>query len=494
MSILAAVLFNEFIGEYIMTTESTSQPTGAADNLKMTRRVYTLIGMLVMIAFMAAGIVFYFNRHVKKDHEVFLGTISKLRLNLTKAHLLHDEVIHNGKNSDGYKDIRQLLKDAEIQLAIFTNAQQQTKWFNAQFDNEEIDNEIKVIKMYLEDFRSRAEEVIKYAQTVKYDPTIYKAHDKQFRSFVTSINHVEENCMAAMGAEMTGFQYVQRGMVALCSVFTLVVGVLVMKYVKLQKTAELQQRELIEKLAMVNDDLESIVRISSHDLRSPLVNIQGFANELAADCKELTEIISHVEIPAEKQKIVMTALNDHIPEELNFICKSASKMDVVLEGLTRLSRLGKEKLDIEPLDMNKLIFDIIDTMQYKLNSEEIDLVIKELPPCLGDATQITQMFTNLLDNAVKYLDPDRPGHIKISGKTDKGKATYCVADNGSGISEKNRHKIFEAFSRFRPEDDNNGEGLGLSIVSRIVERNNGKIHVESKEGLGSSFYIELPMC
>ena len=477
-----------------MTTESTSQPTNAADNIKMTRRVYILTGMLVMMAFMAAGIVFYFNRHVKRDHEVFLGSISKLRVNLTKAHLLHDELIHDGKNINGYDNIHLLLKEAETQLAIFTKGQQETKWFNSQFNNEDIEKEIKVIKAYLENFRSRTEKEIQYAQTVEYDLPVHQTPDKQFRDFVTNVNQVEEKCMAAMNAEMTGFQYVQRGMVALCSVFTLVVGVLVMKYAKLQKTVAKQQHELIEKLAMVNDDLESIVRISSHDLRSPLVNIQGFANELAADCKELTEIISHVEIPAEKQKIVMAALNDHIPEELNFICKSASKMDVVLEGLTRLSRLGKEKLDIEPLDMNKLIFDIIDTMQYRLNSEEIDLVIKELPPCLGDETQITQLFTNLLDNAVKYLDPDRPGHIKISGKTDKGKTTYCIADNGSGISERNRHKIFEAFSRLRPEDDNNGEGLGISIVSRIIERNNGKVHVESQEGLGSSFYVELPMC
>jgi signal transduction histidine kinase len=477
-----------------MTTESNSQPTGVSDNMKLTRRVYILTGMLVMVAFMAAGTVFYFNRHVKKDHEVFLGTISKLRLDLTKAHILHDELLHDGKDIDGYDNIWLLIKDAKTQLAIFTKGQQEIEWFNASFDNEEIKTRIEEIKLYLDDLKSRTEEEIKYVQTTGYDPTVLKKHDKQFRSMVTSVDHVEEKCMAAMRAEMTGFQYVQRGMVALCSVFTLVVGVIIAKYIKLQKTAELQQREFIEKLAMVNDDLESIVRISAHDLRSPLVNIQGFASELATDCKELTEIISQMEIPVEKQKVVMTALNEHIPEELNFICKSATKMDVVLEGLTRLSRLGREKLDIEPLDMNKVIFDIIDTMQYQLNSEDIEMIIEELPPCLGDETQITQLFTNLLDNAVKYIDPDRRGHIKISGKTDNGKSVYCVADNGSGISEKNRYKIFEAFSRLCPEDDSKGEGLGLSIVSRIVERNNGKVWVESQEGQGSSFYVELEMC
>jgi signal transduction histidine kinase len=133
-------------------------------------------------------------------------------------------------------------------------------------------------------------------------------------------------------------------------------------------------------------------------------------------------------------------------------------------------------------------------MQYQLNSEDIEMIIEELPPCLGDETQIAQLFTNLLDNAVKYIDPNRRGHIKISGKTDNGKSVYCVADNGSGICEKNRHKIFEAFSRLRPEEDSNGQGLGLSIVSRIVERNNGKVWVESQEGQGSSFYVELEMC
>jgi signal transduction histidine kinase len=476
-----------------MATESNSPATGASDNMKLTRRVYVLTGTLVMIAFMAAGIVFYFNRHVKKDHEVFLGSISKLRSDLNKAHRLHDELVLHGTNSNRYEDVRNLLNNAEAQLAIFINGQQKIRWFNSSFEHEEIKTNIKAIKAHLNKFKSSTEEEIKNIQTAGYDPATPQSHETHFRKIVNNIDHVEEKCMAAMGTEMTGFQHVQRGMVALCSVFTLVVGVIIAKYIKMQKVAELQQREFVEKLAMVNDDLENIVRISSHDLRSPLVNIMGFASELASDCKELTEIISEVEIPAEKQKIVMTALNEHIPEELNFICKSASKMDVVLEGLTRLSRLGREKLDIEPLDMNKLIFDIIDTMQYRLNSEDIEMIIEELPRCLGDETQITQLFTNLLDNAVKYLDPDRPGHIKISGKTDDGKAIYCVADNGIGISEKNQQKIFEAFSRVCAEEDN-GQGLGLSIVSRIVERNNGKVCVESQEGKGSSFCVELEMC
>jgi len=477
-----------------MTIESTKQPTDAEDNMKLTRRVYTLTGMLVMVAFMAAGTVFYFNRHVKKDHEVFLRTLSILRSDINKAYRLYDELLLHGLNSDQYEEVRNLLKNAETQLAIFMKGQQQIEWFNSSFDHEEIKTRIKDIEVHLNNFKSSTEDEIKYVQAAGYDPKAIKTHETHFRKLVNNVDRVEEKCMAAMGAEMTGFQYAQRGMVALCSVFTLVVGVIIAKYIKMQKTIELQHREFVEKLAMVNKDLESIVQIGSHDLRSPLVNIQGFANELASDCKELTEIISEVEIPAEKQKIVMTALNEHIPEEVNFICKSANKMDVVLEGLTHLSRLGREKLDIEPLDMNKLIFDIIDTMQYRLNSEDIEMVIEELPPCLGDETQITQLFTNLLDNAVKYLDPDRPGHIKISEKTDNGKAIYCIADNGTGISEKNRDKIFEAFSRLRPEDDDNGEGLGLSIVSRIAERNNGKVWVESQESVGSSFYVELEMC
>jgi signal transduction histidine kinase len=96
-----------------------------------------------------------------------------------------------------------------------------------------------------------------------------------------------------------------------------------------------------------------------------------------------------------------------------------------------------------------------------------------------------------LDNALKYLDDSRPGMIHIYGKIDNGQSIYCVEDNGVGIASEHQNKIFEVFHRLEP-DKKSGEGLGLTIVRRILDRHNGKIWVESELGKGSKFFVSLP--
>jgi signal transduction histidine kinase len=119
-------------------------------------------------------------------------------------------------------------------------------------------------------------------------------------------------------------------------------------------------------------------------------------------------------------------------------------------------------------------------------------VLREpLTPCRGDEVKINQVFSNLVDNALKYLDPDRPGILRITGKEEDGRLLYCVEDNGMGIPEGHQRKIFEIFHRLHP-GDTLGEGLGLTIVRKIVYRHGGRLWVESIEGKGSKFFVSLP--
>ena len=166
-------------------------------------------------------------------------------------------------------------------------------------------------------------------------------------------------------------------------------------------------------------------------------------------------------------------------------------MDSLLSGLLRLSRLGRAALTIKELDMNKLLSDIVETFEYKIKEKGITPQIGELPPCLGDETQINQVFSNLVDNSLKYLDPHRTGTIKISGRKENGQAVYYVEDNGIGIAEEHRDRIYEIFHRLNPEEGT-GEGLGLSIARRILDRHAGKIWVESAPDKGSKFFVVLP--
>ena len=102
------------------------------------------------------------------------------------------------------------------------------------------------------------------------------------------------------------------------------------------------------------------------------------------------------------------------------------------------------------------------------------------------------MFSNLIDNAVKYIDKKRSGIIKISGKKDKEDVVYCIEDNGIGIEFENQEKIFMMFNRLN-QNEESGEGLGLNFVNMIIRRHNGNIKIESEKGKGSKFYVFLPI-
>ena len=140
--------------------------------------------------------------------------------------------------------------------------------------------------------------------------------------------------------------------------------------------------------------------------------------------------------------------------------------------------------------MKKIISNVIGTFEFQIKEANIKLEIKELPSCYGDEVQINQVFSNLVGNAIKYLDNDRAGIINVSGQKRNGQVEYCIEDNGIGIAKKNQEKIFNIFGRVKP-DDNKGEGLGLAIVRKILSRHNGKIWLKSEFEKGSKFYVSL---
>jgi signal transduction histidine kinase len=180
-----------------------------------------------------------------------------------------------------------------------------------------------------------------------------------------------------------------------------------------------------------------------------------------------------------------------IPQALRFIKAGISKMDSLLSGFLGFSRLGRVSLSIGPIDMNSLIAEVVQPMRFQLDQAKVDLRIENLPPCMGDITHTGQIFSNLFDNALKYRDPARPLQVAVTGRVEGGDAIYAVADNGIGIAPEHQAKIFEIFHRLNP-DATTGEGLGLTIAQRILERQNGKIWVESQEGVGSTFFVSLP--
>ena len=258
-----------------------------------------------------------------------------------------------------------------------------------------------------------------------------------------------------------------------------------------QKHAQYERDRFSRELERKNEELESIIYVASHDLRTPLLNIHGFSHEVLKNYDLLCSELEDKKIYRSLETKTQTALKENIPEYLGYIATSAKKMDALIAGLLQLARLGHAAIKIESLDMNEIMTDVAKGMEYLIKDARIKLDIDPLPSCLGDDSQLNQVFSNLLDNAVKFLDDSRPGKIHIFGKTLDKKSIYCVEDNGKGIAPEYTERIFEVFHQLEP-DTKEGQGLGLTIVKRILDGLEGKIWVDSVPGKGSRFYVSLP--
>ncbi len=259
-----------------------------------------------------------------------------------------------------------------------------------------------------------------------------------------------------------------------------------------QRLAKIWQDKLLKELQSKNEELESIVFIASHDLRSPLVNIRGFSGELEKSLVQIQRLLADENLGESAQKQLEYLFNIDIPESLSFIKAGNQKMDVLLTGLLRLSRIGSAQVCSVELDMYEMLEAIVNNFRFRTRSEEIEITVdKPMPACRGDAVLINQVFSNLIDNAIKYRHPGRKAKIHVSAEIKSEGIVYCVADNGIGIDPEHVKKVFEIFHRLNP-GDKDGEGLGLTIIARILDRQDGHVWIESKPDVGTSVYVQLP--
>jgi signal transduction histidine kinase len=251
------------------------------------------------------------------------------------------------------------------------------------------------------------------------------------------------------------------------------------------RTADLQE---------VNEEIQKFAYIISHDLRSPLVNIMGFASELAtirAETRRLLGLATETTPPDSGHPRPVEVIDRDFGEALGFIQQSTAKMDRLISAVLKLARSGQRQFQYERLDMNALVGEIADTLKHRITETGSEIVIEPLPDMIGDRLATEQIFGNLLDNAVKYLDESRLGRIEIRGRALPRAVIYEIEDNGRGIAAEDQNRVFDLFRR-GGKQDRPGEGIGLAHLKVLIRRLGGKISCRSELGRGSVFSVFLP--
>lgn len=247
-------------------------------------------------------------------------------------------------------------------------------------------------------------------------------------------------------------------------------------------------------LSQANDEIQKFAYIVSHDLRAPLVNIMGFASELESATATIGRYLDQ-QIEADSGNVpkeVVDAIGEDVPEAFAFIKASTSKMDRLISAILRLSREGRRILAPEKLAMRAVVETIADTLKHRTDELGAQIVVQPLPNLTADRVAIEQIFGNLLDNAVKYLSPERPGVITVRGTAKGALAVYEIEDNGRGIAASDIERVFELFRRAGPQTTR-GEGIGLAYVRQLVYRLGGTIELRSTLGQHTTFTLSLPV-
>lgn len=260
-----------------------------------------------------------------------------------------------------------------------------------------------------------------------------------------------------------------------------------------ERTADLRE---------ANDEIQRFAYIVSHDLRSPLVNIMGFTSELeelGGDIFRRIGGLTHVPAdgpPPPSGEIALEGadkqLSQDFSEALGFIKTSIAKMDRLISAILNLTREGRREFQPVKIDTSELIEAIVSTLAHQAAEAQAEIHLEPLPNVVSDRLALEQIFSNLIDNAIKYLKRGVPGEIRIRGRTKLGYAIFEISDNGRGIDPRDHQRIFDLFRRAGTQDKP-GQGIGLAHVRALVRRLGGTMSVSSELNAGSIFTITLPI-
>ncbi|MCL4502728.1 MAG: response regulator [Deltaproteobacteria bacterium] len=229
------------------------------------------------------------------------------------------------------------------------------------------------------------------------------------------------------------------------------------------------ERRLLE---MANEELESFSYSVSHDLKTPIRAIEGFSRMLMAEHTD--------KLDAEGHRL------------LQVITTNTKLMHHFIDDLLALSRLGRWQLRKSVVNLNSMARQVFEQFRAQELERNLQLILKDLPPGLGDQSLLYQVMQNLIGNAVKFTGSREKGIIEAGGWSEDKENIYYVKDNGVGFDERYVTNLFRPFQRLHICAEFEGTGIGLAIVKRIIQRHGGRVWAEGKLGEGATFYFTLP--
>jgi PAS domain S-box-containing protein len=237
--------------------------------------------------------------------------------------------------------------------------------------------------------------------------------------------------------------------------------------------ATLEQRVIhrTAQLEAANKELEAFSYTISHDLRTPLRALDGFANFLLEDYSKVLDV--------EGKRL------------LQVIIDNANKMGFLIDDLLAFSKLSRYKLDLTQIDMQSMAISVYQELATTSDKESIDFRLQNIPDAFGDPSMIRQVWLNLISNAIKYTSKKQNRVIEVLSVNEGSENIYIVKDNGAGFNMEYYDKMFGVFHRLHTTKDFEGTGIGLAIVKRIVTRHHGRIWAKGEVGEGATFSFTI---
>jgi light-regulated signal transduction histidine kinase (bacteriophytochrome) len=198
-------------------------------------------------------------------------------------------------------------------------------------------------------------------------------------------------------------------------------------------------------------------------------------------------VASYVQLLARRYR---GQLDGDANEFIQFAVDGATRMQALINDLLAYSRVGSKGKPLVPTDLDSVLDDALANLSVRLKETKAEVTRAPLPPVVADSSQLTQLFQNLIGNALKFI-ADGPARVRVAATSDEGLVRISISDNGIGIDPRFQKRIFEVFQRLHTRDEYPGTGIGLAVCRKIVERHGGRIWVESEPGRGATFHFTL---